>query len=90
MCGNWNKTFSASINFQRNSEENNGQSIVVSRSQPTEKYQESSSPENEMNSNIQSQVSLSDKLLKISVDMCACCNEPRDGDGIKAGSSLAM
>ena len=47
------------------------------------KYQESSSPENEMNLNIQSQASLSDKLLKISVDKCACCIEPWDGDGVK-------
>ena len=47
------------------------------------KYQESSSPENEMNLNIQSQASLSDKLSKISVDTSACCNEPCDGDGAK-------
>ena len=47
------------------------------------KYQESSSPENEMNLNIQSQASLSDKLSKISVDKCACCNEPCDGDGVE-------
>jgi len=36
-----------------------------------------------MISNVQSQSSLSDKLSKISVDMCACCNEPCDDDGVK-------
>ena len=47
------------------------------------KYQESSSPENEMNLNNESQASLSDKVSKISVNTSACCNEPCNGDGVK-------
>jgi len=38
------------------------------------------SPENEMNS---SPALLSDKLSEISVDICRCCNQPCDGDGVK-------
>jgi len=71
VCGNWNKAFSARVNVQRNSEENNGQSIIVSRSQSTEKVPGKylSWEWNEF------EHSKSTFIIRQAVgDMCACCN----------------
>ena len=56
----------------------------------SKKHQGSGSPEDGENSSVQNSPSLSEKLSivnKISVDMCGCCNQPCDGDGV-AGQAL--